>query len=530
MKLQRAHLEISAFLVLYLFAFLFWTIPLHENTLPFGDVDASSHFTIGDYMVAHDASTIEVPYYIFLRYGGQNSEFPGYLWYPPQYWTSTGISQILGGDRILPSFLFVAFSSLLIMISSFILVRHLFGFWPALLSSFLLVFSTRDYMIYLWGQWPQSLSFGFTPIVLYCYYRYHETRKKKENPTYLYLLAILLSAQFFFHPQGMVASSAAIILFILYFLIKERKIPFNIKHAAFSFIGFILVSSLFAPFNIGEFVEGVAKKQDASESSTLELHKLFKWYQGIKGDGGLPDFYFTYNLTHGSLQGGLISWWTLPLLLFGITVLFLRRKPKDILFLSWLFSFYLLTHLSVIGLGSRDIRMFAYEAHIFYPLIALGLVTIPTLFQKKLRRPLFIGLTIIFLLFALNVNAKSAFETLKSQQYSAGRINSMQLEAAEWIKENLDERAVIYSYGTLGFQNYGSKVKWMGVLSQRRFATDERDLNITNHIFVDYSDARLLGNQDYANAIQQFEQTIQNGSIIYDKNFIRLYKLPYTLQ
>ena len=152
MKLSLKKIEIILLVILYLSALYIWTLPIQKNKLPFGDVDASSHFTIGDYMVTYDKSIAKIPYPITFRYKGQNAMFPDYLWYPPQYWTNTAIAQIFGGDRILPFFIVVAVFSSLIIISSYFFIRNLFGFWPAFLSSFLLMFSTRDYMIYLWGQ------------------------------------------------------------------------------------------------------------------------------------------------------------------------------------------------------------------------------------------------------------------------------------------------------------------------------------------------------------------------------------------
>ena len=135
MKIGFKKIEIFLVVILYLAALYIWTLPIQKNQLPFGDVDASSHFAIGDYMVTYDKSVAKVPYYIFSRYGGQNTVFQGYLWYPPQYWTNAGIFQILGGDRIFPVFIMIAIFSSLIILSSYFLIRNLFGFWAGFLSS-----------------------------------------------------------------------------------------------------------------------------------------------------------------------------------------------------------------------------------------------------------------------------------------------------------------------------------------------------------------------------------------------------------
>src|SRR3989338_4996244 len=349
MKLSLKKVEIVLLVILYLSALYLWTLPIQNNKLPFGDVDASSHFTIGDYMATYDKSIAKIPYPITFRYHGQNAMFPDYLWYPPQYWTNTGIAQVLGGDRILSPFIIIAIFSSLIIISSYFLIRYLFGFWPAFLSSFLLIFSTRDYIIYLWGQWPQMLSFAFTPLILYSFYKYYENHRENQNrQLYLYVLSLFLAAQFFFHPQGMIASIGALIVFSLILIIKNRKIPFKISHAVIAIILLAFVSAVFAPLNVGEFFAEITARNGASPNY-LQFDKLFKWYQGIKNDPGLPDFYFTYNKTHGSLEGGLLSWWTLPFLLTGLFVLTFRRNEKDFLLLSFIISFYFLTRLTVFG-------------------------------------------------------------------------------------------------------------------------------------------------------------------------------------
>jgi len=525
MKLKKSHLEAISFIALYLLALYIWTLPMHNDRMPFGDVDASSHFMIGDYMVSTDKSVAKIPYYAFKRYGGQNEYFPEYIWYPPQYWTNTAIAQVLGGERIFPTLLFIAVLSSLIIVSSFFLIRNLFGFWPAFLSSFLLIFSARDYMIYLWGQWPQSLSFAFTPLALYSFYAYFKSYKeKKPKAIYLYILSIILSAQFLFHPQGLIVSVATLIIYSLFIIIKTKKIPFNIKHVLIAIVLFSAISALSAPLNIGEFFASIT--QTGGGDKGLQLDKLFKWYQGIKGDGGLPDFYFTYNKTHGSFQEGLISWWTLPFLLIGLVFLFLRRNDKDLVLLSWFISFYILTRLSVIGMGQKDMRMFAFEAHVFYPIITIGLLSLASIIkQKSFRQYLKYGLIALFLILAINVNGKSAYTTLNGMQNSIGRINPMQYEAAEWIKTSLPEKADVYVFGTVGYQYFSGKIKWFGALSQRGFITSNSNINSSNYIIVDYTDAILLRNQDYINLIQNFEKKFENSTPIYNKNNIRVYKV-----
>ncbi len=528
MKISFSKIEVILVAILFLGALYLWTIPIQKNPMPFGDVDSSSHFTIGDYMVSKDHSIAKIPYPVTFRYKGQNNLLPDNLWYPPQYWTNAAIAQILGGQRILPVFILVAFLCLIIALSSYLLIRNLFGFWPAFLSSLLLVFSTRDYMIYLWGQWPQSLSYALTPAVLYCFYAYSKNYMENKNkPIHLYIMSILLAGQFFFHPQGLIASIGALATFLAILIVKWKKLPFKTSHLFLSILIFALVSAAFAPFNIGEFFYEMGGGDDSGSQRQIQLGKLFDWYH-VKNDAGLPDFYFMYKTAHGSLKkpNGLLVWWTMPLLIFGTFFLAYRRKNEDCLILAWLVSYYFLTRLTAIGMGSRDIRMFAYEAHIFYPIIAIGLVSLGSFApRERTRKYLKYGLIALFILLAIHVNGNSAYQVLKSQKNTIGRINPAQLESAEWIRSNLPEDAHIYDFGTAGYQNYAAKIKWLMALSQRHFIINDYEQNLTNYVYFDYTDAINTRDQNYVDLIMEIEKQFVNSTVLYNKNNIRVYKV-----
>ena len=543
MKITFKNIEFFAVILLFLAGLYIWTLPIQTNPYPFGDVDASSHFTIGDYIVSGDKSIKEIPYPVTFRYYGQNNLLPSYLWYPPQFWVNTGIAQILGGQRIFPVFVYIAISGLLIILTSYILIRNLFGFWPAFLSSLLLIFSARDYMIYLWGQWPQSMSYALTPLVIYSFYAYYKSLKEdNQKPIYIYLAGILMAGQFFFHPQGMIASIATMAVFCLIISIKNRKLPFKIKHILIGIVLLALVAGLLAPFNVGEFFFEMTHGGESGAGKGIQLDKLFDWYH-VKKDAGLPDFYFAFKNVHGSLVpldlskglwrifGENLLYWTLPLISIGIIFLLMRRKDEDYILIGWLVSYYFLTRLTVIGMGSRDIRMFAFEAHIFYPLAALGILSLPSFFKgEKLRTYLKFGAIGIFIFLTIYVNGNSAYTVLKQQSNSIGRINTYQLESAEWMMKNLPEKADILDIGTVGFQDYSAKIKWLMALSQRHFIINDYEKNGTDYVYFDYSDGILLRNQQYVDGIKSMEQQFANNTVIYDKNYIKIYKVENGLQ
>ena len=397
-------------------------------------------------------------------------------------------------------------------------------------------------MVYLWGQWPQALSFAFTPLALYLFYRYQQSRKKSQGHTqedvnkknkdpfqtnvYLYLLALILASQYFFHPQGLMASVITLIFYTIVLWVKYKKRPFCIKNSLIALALFAVVCVAFAPYNLGEFFSQLTSTPDEAPKGA-QFQKLFQWYQGIKNDPGLPDFYFSYPGSHGGMQDALIAWWTLPLLLLGLLFLFLKRNDESWLYLCFFFAFYLLTRLIVFGKGQKDIRMFAFEAHVFYPIIALGLLSIPSFIpMPNLKQFAKYGLIVVFIFLAINVNGKMAYSVLKGMENSPQRITPAQFEAAEWIRLNVPEEANIYDVGTLGFEYFSGKVKWFGALTQRRIIINDHEIPLANYIVIDYSDGMMLGNQQYLQAINTFEQTnFANATPVYNSEQIKVYKV-----
>jgi len=166
------------------------------------------------------------------------------------------------------------------------------------------------------------------------------------------------------------------------------------------------------------------------------------------------------------------------------------------------------------------------EAHVFYPFVALGVLALATFLPTaKLRHFSRYAVLFVFFFLALTVNFPSAQGVLKGMQNSIGRVTPMQYDAADWIRQNLPLDADIYDYGTVGFQNYAAKIKWLNVLSQRNFITGAEEHNLTDHVMIDYSDALLLRDQNYVNAIEQIEAPFLNSTLLYNKNNIRIYRI-----
>ena len=91
-------------------------------------------------------------------------------------------------------------------------------------------------------------------------------------------------------------------------------------------------------------------------------------------------------------------------------------------------------------------------------------------------------------------------------------------EMCRWIKANLPADADVYDIGTLGFQYFGGKIKWLGVLSQRHFIVQKSEINSADYVLLDYTDALSLRDQNYVNFLQDFDSHFQNATPMYNKN------------
>ena len=500
--------EAILILALYLAVLYVWVQPISH--LPFGDVDSTTHFALADTFYYYDASVYYLPYNLNFTYGYVNE---GKIWYPPQYHLNGAISQFVGGERIKSLFFYIALTCSIIVLTSFVLIRKLYGFWPAFLSSFLLGFSTRDYLTYLWAQWPQAIAYFYIPLILYCYYMYTKhVLEKDEKPIYFYIMAVLLATQFFFHPQGFFHSVLIMFIFTVWASVRHKRLSFNIKHAIIAVVIFAIFMLPFLQFPLSMI------QDSAPSEANSNLGRLFSWYPPDNLFEGFPTSFYHYS--------PMYSLWTLPLLLIGIISLLLKRQLKDILLLSWLVGQYLLSHFDIIGMGARVPRSIAAEAHIFIPLIAIGLWFLISLIKVSKSNKVYVkyGFILLFLILGFIFNVKPAYNALSTAYSDLGRITDDQLLAADWLNANVPDDKIVADYGTLSLP----KVKWLRQLSRRAVIYSHDAKTDPDYLLFDYSD--LVKLQSYPQYKSQMEGISQiernaNATLMYNKNNIKVYKI-----
>lgn len=536
MKINKNFLQTAIFVIIYLFGIYYWTQPLHERNLPYGEYDAMSHFEVADFMSYHDSSFIDLPPYIDVRYGRDNRYKPHTLWYPPTFHSSLGVMQVLGGDRIISVYLLNTILASFIIITLYFVINRLFGFYPAILSSLLIIFSPRDFFPFLWGQWPERFAYSFIPIILYCFYQYlMSLRKNSAKPIYLYMTGLFLIINFLVHPMVFFHSGVGLFVFYVLFLIKTKKFYFNIKHILISLAIIVGIFLLF-PIQTFNLFPSFMKQTDTDVNQGYDFSRIFKWSLDPKDyEGSVPAMYFSFSDMHGI--------WTLPFLIIGIIILVLRRKFPDILLLSWLISLYLVLHRDVIGKSIFIHRSLSATAHIFAPLTAIGavyltnLIKIPKPFSRYLKYSI-IAL-FVFLAFFVNMNFSSQFinrDTYNpySQAGILTSINQDEYNAATWFAENVPLSENITVLGIPHEQPYVSatvkKVKWFAAVSQhvtRFFELRENKSEVlkNQYIVVDYSFLEQVNDRASIALLQEFEKSVlSNHSLKYDSPNIKVYR------
>ena len=517
MRISR-NIEAIVVVFLYLACLYLWTLPIQDNSMPYGEVDAASHYAVADYTYSRDRSVTSLPHYIDMRYGTDNRFKPGTLWYPPPFHTSLAIADFFGGGDVRSIYIANAVFCTLLLLGVYFLIRRFFGFEAALLSSFLLIFSARDIMVYLWGQWPERMGFAYLPVILYCFYAYCKSYKKKEEkPLYIYVMSLLLAINFFIHPMDFFHSLLALVVIGVFFFLREKRIFFSFKHLSLAVVLFLLAISIFPYQSMNVFVR--LQEDKASNKDAGSIGRLFSWFKEPTENPGVPSDYFFYRPMIG-------PYWTIPFLLFGLIFLILRRNRKDLVMLGWLLSLYVMIHLDVIGKG-RVHRSLSGTAHIFYPLMVLGLLYLISLVPvgknyKKFLKYAFVFCFAFILFFSFGTNS---VDLLKDAYGGLGRVNQYQYDLAQWLRgSEVSEDSDIFHMGAVSL----AKTRWIYMVGQRYMASSTvqsiDEFNIS-YVVMDYSDWALMGNVDSIAKLDEWEKSnLANNTLVYTNEYIRVYE------
>ncbi|MBS3106172.1 glycosyltransferase family 39 protein [Candidatus Woesearchaeota archaeon] len=494
---------------LYLAILWFWTLPLQENPLPYGEVDAASHYAVAEYTTSSDRSITTLPYYIDVRYGDDNKFKEHTLWYPPPFHTALAMAAVFGGNIELSIFILNAILCSLVVLGVYFLMRSLYGFEVGFVSAALVGFSLRDALVFMWGQWPERFGFAFLPLILYCFYHYASSHLDgNRKPIYAYLLGLLLAANLFIHPMTFFHSVAALLFVGIFLLIKERRIFFHMADVGIALVIFVLLISVF-PF---QTMNVLAQTSDVNDPAAIgDWSRLFSWYRTPETDVGAPAAYYSYSAMVAPL-------WTALFVASGILFLLLKRDRKAMVMLGWLVSLYVMLHLDIFGIG-RGHRSLSATAHIFFPLMVLGALFLASFVpenQKNLARrwaPWVLGLIVLFFI------VPPVYSALSTAYQGAGRITPEQFELSVWMRD-LPPKERLFHAGSLSL----AKTRWLSMAGRHYVLNQGFEQGNFEYVILDASDAAKLGNQQFVQALQQQAQLFANVTPTYQKGLIWVYQ------
>ena len=534
--------DIVAISVLFIIAFSLWTIPVQNDPRPFGESDATYHFSVGDYIYSTDKPVYRVAFYLGQWFYNEN------VWnsiiginaplYPPSNHYNYALIQVAGGDRFLPFTIYKAIASFLGIFAVYFLIKKLYGSAFALAASAGLVFSMREMLFYLWGQQPTLISYVIAPVTLYAFYKYLVGYYNKEaSIKYLYITAILLGSQFLLHIQGFFLSIATLLFFTLFMFIKHRNLPFlksGFRHLAIvAFILLLIVLPMSSPY-----------AGRSLEEPSRNYVDLLRWSVNPSLLTGIyPPQLFDFSKSYPLLL--------VPFLFLGICFSILRRRNKDLLLLAWLAGIYAGLHAHIF-LGIPTYRSASYsltEPALFFSFIAIGAVSL-TAFLKtspKIKRILKYASAAIVVIIIVSVGAADTKTFFEGQYPGIFRVTQEQSELADWMHENLPENAYVYYFPRWERNNLGNlpdrKMLWLLAYSQRhvrpykgKFEENPYNKDSDFYAVFDYSDLGVIlasppnylqagAQQAVVNMNRLEDVNFNDTKPLYDFNEIRVYKL-----
>ena len=555
-SLDSKLLGVIAVIALFLVSFFLWTLPFQQNRLPFGEGDSAWHFAIGDHISSSDKATFRLPYYVGIWYYGFNKILgPLAPEYPPSNHVNYALMQIFGGDRFIPVFIYRAIASFLGVFAVFFMVSRLFGLLPAFIAGLGLSFSLREQLTYIFGQQPTLLAILITPVTMYAWYKYltslydpdsagsaGSSAGRGGNNIYLFISFALLASQYLLHFQGFTGSVVLMAVSATALAVRFRRVPFsksNLLPLALAIIIFLAVAAPFAAIYFGS---------PENYTPSWKLGRFLEW--GISPDYFKGSFPPQFSLFSSEYAKVLVPFLAVGMILLFVRLFLVKKNIKELFLLSWLIGTYIVLHIDVfVGIGlNRLARMLVLENYVFYSLIALSVVWLPSTLSSLLKLNTKFAsaakyvLAFILIFSLVMTSGKATYNTL-SQAYSGiDRITPAQADFAANYISKLPENAYVYdpSIKIVGQWRY-AKMRWMLAISQRHIGryeggpiavVDFINKNETYFMF-DYSDIALFASSPqyqqeaaaWASQLQQVEKGMFNNTQpLYDVNNIRLYK------
>ena len=223
---------------------------------------------------------------------GFNFGYPLFVFYPPLVYIVGEIYHLIGFG-FTDSVKLVFFSSILFAgITMYILVRELWGKFPALISTvFYLLVPYRALDVYVRGALAESFSFVWLPLILWSFYRTYKINKT----LYIYLSAIFLALLMITHNLIFLPFMLILPFYLLFLLLRSNAKKLFLVSCFLSVVISLFLSAFFWIPALFEKKFTIVDQMLLTNLANYKIHfvhpqQLWNWTWGFGGSAqGLAD-------------------------------------------------------------------------------------------------------------------------------------------------------------------------------------------------------------------------------------------------
>lgn len=265
-------------LLIFLAGFVARLAPyISQPGLPYGEHDAAYHFQMSR-MVSEGGYPKDC-------IGCLNTKhYLGGYFYPPGFHTTAAILGIYSFlDMASVVHITSALLDCLLVLTSFLLVRELYGVLPALSCSLLLSMSARNIQSVLWGQWPSYFGMAMVPLVIL--YGFRGLKDIRQ----MLLCGLFSGLAFVVYPQWSVYS--AFIVACLHVLTDWGRPRRLLKSLGVYFTVYAAVAAVPALY-----MASYASGREVWVNPSMDFGSLLRWYPALDpsgSTGGYPNLWFS---------------------------------------------------------------------------------------------------------------------------------------------------------------------------------------------------------------------------------------------
>jgi len=421
--------------LLFLLAFYIRVEPyLYAPDIPYGLRDAAFHYQVGKLLFeGKSPSFVWNGLGINLRH--ENFYYPPLSYYVPAY------AARLTGDFQHTVYVVAALFCSLAVVSTFLLVRELFGDYPALAGATFIALSIRDVSSQIWGQWHSSYSLVFAPLIIYF------GMKSLKDGRFLYLCSLSAGLCLLTYPQTILIPLLSLVFFIV--LSTDGRLPWK----GTDILGSIVLFALLALPMIPGTNSLVGHAEGEGSGAPGFVSSLIRWYPAdFEKVQAYPKEWYD--------PIGNYSVFGILLIASGAIILFKDRSPQGrrafLLIVAMILAFYLAVHLTQLLSLMRALKLIVLEPYIFAVAFAAP-------FSKKIVKDKRVKVAAVILLAFFILWQARLLYGVGERLFPIGiRLTPNEMAALDYLREKTGDRSLVAFFG-----NNDVMLDWGTVLSER---------------------------------------------------------------